>query len=278
MLRKTDDGAQVDILANGKTLLGTFGLKEWESRFIGKRFGLLKFDHQKLLSTDKEMLREVLEKITSHADHEEFELVEFTTDVRAIGSIPHFVDFGFRLVDTRITFVTLVDRRTIEPVRSSRWQLRLATIADLPSILEITKGSFVDNPEFCSRFKNRLYFSSAQSDKYFSAWIENHLEADSTLFAVVQEQGRVVGYFFYIDAGEFQGKKLYKGGLTAVLPEFRGNRLHLVMQAFLYEQFPEDVFYLDNTTQLTNYAAVKNHISSNKKLDRIELTYFRAGK
>lgn len=76
-------------------------------------------------------------------------------------------------------------------------------------------------------------------------------------------------------SGLFQGIPLYKAILAAVNPDYRANSYHLHMQAYLYKQFPEKQFYLDNTTQLTNIATIKNHIKSQKKLNRIVLTFFR---
>ena len=64
------------------------------------------------------------------------------------------------------------------------------------------------------------------------------------------------------------------GVLTAVEPAYRGEKAHLSMQSFLYQHIPENRFYLDNTTQLTNFAIIKNHITSQKKLNRMDLFFY----
>ena len=68
---------------------------------------------------------------------------------------PSLEDRGFRIVDTRISFITKLRReelRVVDP-ECEVGLLRLATRADLDEILELTRASFVDNPTFISRVR-----------------------------------------------------------------------------------------------------------------------------
>jgi hypothetical protein len=47
-----------------------------------------------------------------------------------------------------------------------------------------------------------------------------------------------------------------------------------MMQSYLFQHMPRERFYVDNTTQLSNYAVIRNHIRGKRILDRIELTFF----
>lgn len=276
-IRKDDKAFSLVSSESGKAI-ASLKIKGWETKFFKRKYGTLSIDHSVLLSLSGESIRDGLDALVLYADQEQYELVELHLDMSAIELIPVLEDKGFRLVDTRITFITLMEKGHIEKYSSDIGKVSLATVNDLEEILQLTHDSFTNNGSFFSRYKNRRYFTEKETERYYSAWIENHINDSNTLFAVLKREEKIIAYYIYKHAGSYKGKTVYKGILSAVVPQYQGHKAHLVMQSFLYDHFGEEKFYLDNTTQLTNLPPIKNHITSQKNLNRIELTFFRSKK
>ena len=194
------------------------------------------------------------------------------TDIDLISIVE---DNGFRLVETRITFITLIEKQNSIQYTSGEENISFATNDDLEGILSLTHKSFLNNPSFFSRYKNRSFFSYQETKRYYSAWIENHMYDDNTLFAVLKIGGNVIGYYIYKCIGKYNSKRFYKAILAAVDPGHRGRQYHLVMQSFLFKHISDETFYLDNTTQLTNFPTITNHMNSKKRIERIEFIFFK---
>lgn len=257
-------------------IIFTITNKPWESDFYGRKFGSLQIVNFDYFNKFNDMqITESLDPLMAAADKNNYNIIEIHVDVNNIRIIPILEGAGFRLVDTRINFITLIKKEENELKPLSTGTIAFATLDDLDAINKLTKESFVDNNSFHHRFKDERYFSKNEIVRYYYAWISNHIKDKDTYFIVMKDKERLFAYFIYKKSGFFQGIPLYKGILTAVDPDYRGNSYHLHMQAYLYKQFPEKQFYLDNTTQLTNIATIKNHIKSQKKLNRIVLTFFR---
>jgi hypothetical protein len=250
--------------------------KQWEADFFRRKFASLKIENFDYLNNlSDRQIAESLNQLMTSADKKNYEITESHIDINNIRIIPIIEEAGFRLVDTRIIFITLINKEeyTFKPLSSET--IAYATLDDLDAINNLTKKSFVDNNRFHHRFKNERYFLKDEIVRYYYAWISNHIEDKDTHFIVMKDKARLFAYFIYKSSGFFQGLPLYKGILTAVDPDYKGNSYHLYMQSYLYRQFPEKEYFLDNTTQLTNIPTIKNHIKSQKKLNRIELTFFR---
>lgn len=258
----------------GKTLL-SLQVKEWESDFLGKKFGQIVFDPSPGVLAHRGEIRAALLRLLEFADKHHFCLLELQCTVSAVGVVPIFEELGFRLVDTRISFVTLIETPLLESYTAPVGQIEWVMPDDLDEIISLTHTAFTHNPEFFSRYKNAEYFSPSESEKYYAAWIENHIADPDTLFAVIKDRHSVLAYSFFKSYGRYRGEKLYKALLTAVDPQSRGHRLHLALQSFLLQSIPENRFYLDNTTQLTNIPAIRNSISSRKTLTSIGMVYYR---
>ena len=251
--------------------------KEWETKFFGRKFGVFTINHNSMETLNKEIINDAINALLKKADEQQYHILELQLDILGLNIVSTLEDKGFRLVDTKISFLTLMNKINIEPLSSKYFKVVLATIDDAKAILDLTSQSFPANKQFFSRFKNREYFSEDESRRYYVAWVMNFLNDKDTLFAVLKTilGKKVVGFFIYKKAGCFDGKPIYKGILTAVVPNYRGQQFHLLMQSFLYGLFPEEQFFIDNTTQLTNFATVKNHMRSQKRLKRIELIFYR---
>lgn len=250
-------------------------IKEWESQFLNKKFGMVDIDPETSACFRKREIHDLLHELLAFADAHAFGLLEAHCDTAAITLVPFLEEMAFRLVDTRISFVTLIQKPLPHRYPSEIGDISFAELADLDDIIHLTHKSFTNNHAFFSRFKNRDYFTRRESEKYYAMWIENHIADKNTLFAVTRHKRQLAGYSFFYPSGTIGDIKLYKAILTAVDPEFRGYKAHLSMQTFLFDHIPEEAFYLDNTTQLTNIPAIKNNMNSRKTLDGISMIFYR---
>jgi len=249
-------------------------INEWETKFFNRAFGSLMI-HPRFYSLEQpQILHAALDSLLLKAD-EDYDLIELHCDMSGMRIIAIIEDKGFRLVDSKITFMTLVDKSDLKDYSSNSSDVSFATQDDLSDVLRLTHESLTNNPLFSSRFTNPTYFSVEETKRYYSAWIENHFNDPESFSAISKKNGRVIGFFIYKRAGLYKEKQVYKGILSAVAPDYRGQRLHFTMQSFLHSHFPEEQLYVDNTTQLANLPTIRSHIRSGKQLDRIELTFYR---
>ncbi len=257
----------------GKTML-SIKRREWETKFFNRVFGSLTIHPRFYTHEQPEVLRSAIESVLSKADAD-YDLIESHCHISGTRIISIIEDKGFRLVDSRITFLSFMEKRHLKDYSSYSGNIFFATQDDLSDVLHLTHESLTNNPSFFSRFKDPAYFLPEETKRYYSAWIENHFDDPNSLFAVSKDNGKTIGFFIYKREGLYEGAQVYKGILSAVAPDYRGQRLHFGMQSFLHNHFPEEQFYVDNTTQLANLPTIRSHIRSGKHLDRIELTFYR---
>ena len=252
----------------------SLNVNAWETTFFNRAFGSLTI-HPRFFTHDQpQVSHAALDSVLLKAD-EDYDLIESHCDMSGTRIIAVMEDRGFRLVDSKITFMTFVDKSDLKDYSSDSITVSFAAQEDLSEVLHLTHESLTNNPLFYSRFKNPAYFSAEETKRYYAAWIENNLDASKSFSAISKANGKVIGFFIYKRAGLYKGKPVYKGLLSAVAPDYRGQRLHFAMQSFLHNHFPEEQFYVDNTTQLANLPTIRSHIRSGKELNRIELTFYR---
>jgi len=259
-----------------KNTLLTIQPKPWDSDFFNRKFGVLHVEELEALRLMPDsQIAAGFERITKSADENHYDIIELSLDINQMHLIPLAEAAGFRLVDSRITFITLINRSEQPPEPLPAGTIEYAAWDDFDAIVKLTNESFVDNEHFLSRFKNRRYFSEDDTRRYYKAWIANHIDDPDTHFIVVKDNGVFFAYYIYKKTGFMEGKPVYKAILTAVDPAYRGNRFHMRMQAHLFQQFPEEAFFLDNTSQLTNIPTIRSYIRSRKQLSSIALTFYR---
>jgi len=259
-----------------KNTLFTIQPKPWDSEFFSRKFGVLHIDRFDALNQMPDaQIAGAISRLTAAADDNQYDITELTIDINQMPLIPFFEEAGFRLVDSRITFITLINRNELPPEPLPPGTIEYASWSDFEAIVALTNESFVDNNHFVSRFKNRRVFSEEDTRKYYKTWIANHIDDPETYFIVVKDGGVLFAYYIYKKTGSLEEKPVYKAILTAVAPAYRGGRFHMRMQAYLFQQFPEDIFFLDNTSQLTNIPTIKSYIRSQKQLSSIALTFYR---
>lgn len=274
-VRRRADGA-LCVSADGAERL-VLSERAWETTFFGRRCHRIELADgvERWAIAAPNAFRRVMGATIAAADEEGVDLLDLNLDISGIGSCATLEQLGFRLVDTRMTFRTRFDRREALPFALERGRLGWVEPRHRDAVVDLTLRSLPRNPEFISRFKHPDFFSPAEAERYFTAWIDNLINDDRALFAVVEDAEGLAGYFIYRRDPDVDGLPTYKGILVAVEPRLRGQRAHLALQCFLYEAFDADVVWLDNTTQVSNLAVIKNHMASRKKLDEIVLTFFR---
>lgn len=271
---RNDGSVYVRQLEDGKLVLGLIELA-WETEFFGRRFGRLEIEAEGIHDVEATALDRALKDTLSFGDQNGFEVIELRLDISWLDRICLLEDHGFRLVDTSIRFITSRNRTEAETLPMSTDQVCFASEEMKEEILDLTRRSFTNNPSFRSRFNNERFFSRSDTERYYAAWIERYMGDENTLFAVMRDKGKIVGYLIYTETGVHRGKPLYKGALMAVASEYRGRRVYFALRSFVYKHFPEDEVYLDASTQLSNLSAIRNLIKSQQVLDSIQLVFYR---
>lgn len=261
---------------DGRVVLGLSEMA-WETDFFRRRFGRLEVDAEGMHDLEADTLDKPLGEILSFGDQNGFDLIELELDISWLSLMNLFEDHGFRLVDTKIRFITSKEKTELNNLPEAEGELGFASEDMKEEILALTHRAFAENPSFNSRFSNKRYFSRSDTERYYAAWIENYIGDENTLFAVMKDEGKIVGYLIYPKTGEHEGRPLYKAALMAVAPEHRGRRVYFALRSLIYRSFPESDIYLDATTQLTNLTAIRNLIKTKKNLDSIKLVFYRRG-
>ncbi len=264
---------RLEILGPDGTVVASLGPNQWETRFFGRSMGGLTIGAEAARALGPEAWREAVTLLAVEADA--YELVQVHLDVRHLELAPTLEEAGFRLVDTRIAFVTRVRRDRFTRHEASAGEVRLAGPHDLAALLVLTHQGLTHNPGFRSRYKDPAYFTTREGERWFAAWVENDLADPTSLVAVWQIDDHPVGFFGYARRGERAGLPFYRGTLLAVEPDQQGRKGQVAMDTYLYGRMPSEEFWVENVTQLTNIPTFRNYLALGKRLDRIELTFFR---
>ena len=166
----------------------------WETEFFGRRFGRLVIDVEGVQDFDVEGLDEPLREVLSFGDRNGFDLIELELDVSWIHHSSLFEDRGFRLVDTKLCFLTWMTKEEMENRPAPTGEILFASEEMKEEILSLTHRAFTYNPSFKSRFNNERFFSRSDTERYYSAWIEKYLSDEKTLFVVMRDERKIVGY------------------------------------------------------------------------------------
>lgn len=255
--------------------------KEWESEFFSFPIASLRFEFSAGIREFIQLQSELQDQLTHFlgiADAQ-YDLLEIDLDAKQMFAVPLLEEYGFRLVDSKCRFLTLLEKEDLaaqlfDPA-DERITIREKTERDFESITALTVDCLVNDDSFLSRYKNVVYFGEGLAEKYFLEWIRNAFHSPDALVSVaIQQSGGVVGFFIYERKGTRNQLPVYKGILSVVRPEFRGAGIHLALQSCLFRKL-DDRFYVDNTTQLANTGVIRNHIKSRRSLERISLVFFR---
>ena len=202
--------------------------KVWDSDFFGRDFYLLD------LSSGLE-----LDRLKSELDNLDANGVfgtECQLNIRNIEMMTHLEELGFRIVDSRMEFITHTyrgEKEIVAPVGN----FRLFGPQDWEALSDITVKNFVDNDQFKSRYTNRDIFSREESLRYYLQWHRWVLDVSPDLFLSWVDGDKYVGFYSILRLADPQGiRPRYKVGLAAIDPDYRSHNGQNLMQAWLFRE------------------------------------------
>lgn len=248
---------------------------EWESSFFDRKLGTL---HAPSDSHDRSHHQTVNDvgALVAVAMTDGIDLLECHLPVSRFTDAAALEQNGFTLVDSKVRFLSEWSTDDIPPTEPTIGRIRSYHASDRERIIELTHENFTYNDQLVSRFKNREFFSENETRRWFEAWITSTAIEGDAATAIFEVDGYVAGYYTYAVRGEIDGLPQVQGILTAVEPEYRGANAQLAMQAYLYAELGFDRWVLDNATHLTNLPVIRNHIRSKKRLEEVNLVFYRS--
>lgn len=241
--------------------------KVWDSDFFGRDFYLL--DVSEGLEIDR--LKNELDRL----DADGVFGTECQISIRNIEMMAHLEELGFRIVDSRMEFITDTNRGEHEIV-APVGVFRRFEPQDWEALSDITVKNFVDNDQFKSRYTNRNIFSRDESLRYYLQWHRWVLDVSPDLFLSWVDKDKYVGFYSILRLSDPQSARpRYKVGLAAIDPAYRSYNGQNLMQAWLFRETRDSEWTTVNSPQLTNTAGLKNNIRSGKEFKTIELFFFR---
>jgi len=252
-------------------------LNEWETRFFERRIGVLEVSPAAFAALPPESRANAVLLAVAAADADGHRLVQAHVDVAAIEVTASLEDAGFRLVDTRVEFLTRLDRRTLPRHEAPFGTVTIAGIEDLPDLLTLAHEGLTRNPGFLSRYKNPDYFTPEETARWFAAWVEHGVGDPGSLTALWRVDGTPAAFFGYARRGERRGLPMYQSTLTVAAEAARGHKAQIFLQTPLFAAMPTDEFWVGQVTQLTNTPVYRNNFVLGRRLHRVSLTFFRRG-
>jgi hypothetical protein len=241
--------------------------KDWDSKFFGRDFYLL--DIEDGLEIDQ--LKDELDQLDSKGVFG----TECQLNIRSIDTMSHLEALGFRIVDSRMEFITHTYRGDAE-ISAPVGKFRRYEPKDWDDLSEITLKNFVENDQFKSRYTNRDLFSKEESLQYYLQWHRWVLDVSPDLFLSWVDGDKYVGFYSILRLPDPElGRPRYKVGLAAIDPEYRSYKGQNMMQAWLFRETPDPEWTTINSPQLTNTSGLKNNIASGKVFKTVELFFFR---
>ena len=192
-------------------------------------------------------------------------MYEWRISVDDFESILDAQNEDFMLVETFIEFSTRV-----KPNDENYDQVRLYDKKDLPSIYELNEDVMCKNTDLRTRLNNLKYFNLNDCGRYYKSAIDNSINDSNVYTCVANINEKICGYYILKKVDENK----FKGMMTGVLHSARGLFLQYKMQQFLINHIGHP-FTLINTTQLSNFAVIKNHIRSKRSLSKIEHLFYK---
>jgi hypothetical protein len=248
----------------------------WESVFFGRMQGMASIDFEALPGGDARVLGQVVASLGSAADRLGYALTELRIDARNTVALCLLEDAGFRVVESRVGFKRLVEKASVRDHVCPSGLVRWRCDSDREALLELTRDGFVRNDAFQSRFKNPRYFSPEQTERYYSAWVTHHLDANRYHWAVLDVAGRVVGYHLYSRIGvRACGTSRYRGMLSSVAAGSRGANTLAALRSFAFKNVPEDRYYWETFSQLSNFPTITSVMHHGMRLASVEHILYR---
>jgi len=211
-------------LRNGKgdiAALAGFHLLDWDTSILGVGCGRIPFMMLSGSVGEQAMqAREMLPKIISDAKAKGVEMIMTRTPAFDFGLIHPLEDAGFRVMDNGMT--ALYHKSVEYDYLKKDLELRPYREGDLPAILEILAGAYVDD-----RFHSDPRIPQDKAEALYAAWVTNSCKnpgRDEEIM-VADLLGEIAGFFQYQpvhDFSEITGIKIHSCGIAAVRRDRHG--------------------------------------------------------
>jgi len=242
--------------------------KPWDSEFFGKEIYALDV-------TDDGTGFEGLEQELAALDSKGAFGTEVRLNVRSLELFRELEQLGFRLVDSRMEFITETKRLT-EDVVPERGEFRHYREEDWEPLVDLTRRSFVENPGFRSRWNNPWLFTAEEALRYYVEWHKWVLRESPDLFVSWVDGDTYVGWYSILRRPNPSGPNpVYKVALAGIEPEYRALKGQNLMQFWLFRHTPDAEWTTINSPSLNNTSGIKNNIRAGKNFKTIELFLFR---
>ena len=231
---------------------------KWDSAFFQRKIGALKVP-----SDDRSGLKETFKK----AKKDGFAYLTCRLAVQDTGLIKSLESAGFYLTDIGVTLATDI-RRYFSNEKQSRPTIKhliqAATLEDIPALQKYITSLFRE-----SRFYNDPFFSRADADRLYRAWIENSVRGEAADF-VFHIPG--AGFVSCRKAGKHSGQIV----LVGVKKRFRGKGYGTALMAEAMEWFrKERISTVTVRTQLKNTKALNFYLHSGFMVKEYDIIFGR---
>jgi hypothetical protein len=233
--------------------------KDWETNFFGFSYGLLSLTSNQSFDSLKDDMYAAVEELHALIQQEspKYAYIEMNLDSRFFFFIPKLEDLGFRLLDTKATYLTEFSQEDLQKqnfeLSDENLVIRNKRESDYETILTMSVDVMVQDKVFVSKYKNSDFFSED-----------------------INKEDHIKGFFIYdkrVDAKS--GWPIYKGILTVVDKDVRGKNIHLALQSFIFKQIKDEKLIIENATQVSNIPVIRNHIRSHRMLDSVTFILVR---
>jgi hypothetical protein len=257
--------------------LAVLAPNDWETRFFGRRIGSLTLDTAALSRAPAEAAAQAIALAGQAADAAGYTIVQARLEVGALQLAAALEQAGFRLADTRVEFLTRLDRRTAPRHLPPFGSVAFAGLEHRDALLALVHEGLVANPQFQSRYKDPAYFTPEETRRWFTAWVDSDLADPQALVATWEVEGAAAAFFGCTRRGEKSGLPLYKSTLAVTAPGWRGHKAHMFLQTALFAALPQDGFWMQSVTQIGNGPIIRNNFALGRRLERVDLVFFRRG-
>jgi hypothetical protein len=240
----------------------------WESDFFGKEIGTVTYDRPYIAAVNpSDITRSLQALLRTHQTR--FDLIQLNVGNDAFKLFSPAQTAGFKVVESRMTFGTEIDRSDWAPSQNDAFVCANAAERDLAEIIALAHAAFTDNPAFFSRYKNENYFSRENAEKYYEYCIRDAFSNSQAMLIVCKAGDEIAGFMSWLPMGN--GHNLaFRAGLTAVNSDYKKRSVYTILTAFAVSQVGHAHFTLINTTHSNNVAMLQNYIKNRKTIQSTE--------
>ena len=233
----------------------------WDTDFFGRRIARV-IGHQ--LNTQR--VETILEWCGNHA----IECLYFLADSDDPETVRLAEDYGFRLVDVRVTLqCSIRDRRTgYSNDRSEAVRVRPSQSGDIPILQAIARTSYGK-----SRFYFDPYFPQESCDALYETWIKRSCEGYADVVLVAEVHDRPVGY---VSCHLFSDTRRGQIGLVGIESQAQGRGVGQILADHCLHWFAEHgVEVVSVVTQGRNIAAQRLYQRCGFSIHSVQLWYHK---